>query len=373
MPMPLFFFLSMRSIRHIALLVLFLSLAWVSKADSRRLFNHSFIGLSGGLSSYATDNYSLFQNLGYNGTLTLGKWMLSPSGARLQFGYQSVAGNDGVLRGYTTATFSFMCDPIRAFSHSDKRKPVTTYIFAGAGAVHRQGDNDLLFDFGCNASLRISDAMDLFAEVGSHFFPGGFDGNTRTSFMFNASLGLSYMFKDNPLSRRPSGESLNFVEDWYLGVGIGANSMVALRNLSAVTPAPSFDILFGKHFSTIWEARMRVSGLQSALDRQYFGFMGLNADLMCNVINVVGYKHNRPWNPTLYAGAGIIDNLSDENGFLFTLNGGFYLRHWVGPRSDVYLDVRGMAVPSRFSVAGTPYMATISIGYISSLGKGTCR
>lgn len=363
----------MKILRQTALLMILVVLSIGSRADSRRLFNHTFIGLSGGLTCYSTDNMSLFGNMGYQGSLTLGKWMLAPTGARLQFTQQQVMGGDGMTHGYTTAVFDFMCDPVRAFSHSDKRKPVTFYIYAGAGAVHRSGDNDLLFDFGMNASLRISDAMDLFAEVGAHFFPQGFDGNLRTGCMANAGLGLSYMFKDNPLSRRPSGESMNFVEDWYVGIGAGVNSMISLGNLSAITPAPSVDVLFGKHFSTIWEARARVSGLQSAMSGDYFGFVGANADLMCNVINLVRYKHQRAWNPTIYAGAGIVNNLSNEDGILFTLNGGFYLRHWVGKRSDVFLDVRGMAVPGRFSTAGTPYMATVSIGYTNAIGRGTCR
>lgn len=337
----------------------------------------SFFSLSFGGNGYVNQSYGLVDNMDMQAQLAVGKWLFKTMGIRLTFTELHATNAVHVQSFYESGEFDVIVSPLDLLHPRIQERSIYFYTYFGVGVVHRHNnaeqemDNDFMGSVGIRVEQRLVGSFFLHGDLGVHIYPSDFDKNPLTSYVAMAMMGFTYKMRYRPFYLVSPGESQRMREDWYVG-GALSGGMWPHPSLSRPTFSAGVDMIVGKHLSTVWEVRGRFS-MYHNLASPSFQHYNANFDFMANVANVFVEQRNRRWNLSPYVGLGVMDNLKSKEKFLFDLSGGLYLRHWLTVKSDLYVDARLTAVPSRFSVAASPFYVTLSLGYAYNIGRNTCR
>lgn len=342
--------------------------------------NSSFFSVGFGVNSYANHSYGLLDKVDMQAQLTMGKWLFKSVGVRFAFTELHATNTMGINAFYESGEFNVIINPREIFRPRIEDRLLNLYAYFGVGVVHRHNnaylssDNDFMGTVGISLEQRLAGSFFLHGDISAHIYPPNFDANTSTSVVAMAIAGFTYKMHYNPYHFTSPGESQRLREDWYVGGALSGGVWARLSNFSISDQVYSggVDLVMGKHFSTVWDWHVRMSLYNNFADASFLHY-NANIDLMANVTNIFSEQRNRPWNLEPYIGLGIMDNLASEESFLFNLTGGLFVRRWLTVKSDIYLDARITAVPSRFCPANSPFNATLSLGYIYNIGRNTCR
>lgn len=312
--------------------------------------------------------------------LTVGKWLFKSIGIRVAFTELHATNTEGIQSFYESGEFNIIVNPLELIRPRIEERPFNLYTYLGGGVVHRHNnadlsnDNDFMGSVGIRMEQRLAGSFFLHGDLGAHIYPSDFDANHSISLVAMTMVGFTYKMRYSPFHLATPGESQRLREDWYVGCALNGGVWLHSSTFSASSQVLSggMDFVMGKHLSTIWEGRGRLSLFYNFAGTPFMHY-NANLDIMTNIANIFAEQRNRPWNLSPYIGLGIMDNLESKESFLFNLTGGLYIRRWLTVKSDLYLDARLTAVPSRFSTASSPFHATLSLGYVYNLGRNTCR
>lgn len=336
-----------------------------------------------------------------------GRWIMRPLAFRI--GADMTMAPSHFQKGTSSSTIflmgsaEFMWDVNAIFFHVYNKNyqfPIPFYPFVGLGAVYRPAvtvndtayemDVDFQIVLGLNAPFRISSYWDLFFEYKCFFYPQNFDGSFGDNFMNTFTLGVTRRWSDNPYHRRSLFESRSSGEDWFFGLGIGPNfSSFAFEHIDklgmyGITP----EIFVGRNYSEFWTVRLGLAGLtaherydevkDTAGDR--YVFTTIHTDLMMNLSHLFSFSRGSRFNFMPYLGAGLVWRYDQ---LLFDMQGdaGMMFRYYIGPRGDVYADLRYTMVHSRIgggnkggsSVRFLTGIPSITVGYIHNIGNNSTR
>ena len=342
-------------------------------------FNRAFITLRGGAVGYMASNIPAADRYDGQAALSVGRWMLSPIGIQARFTEAHSSNRYGIASFYEMFDVDLLYNPVAHFRHQSQSYPWNYALGLGVGVVHRkenfqqEADNDFFGVLSFSVERQISGSFFAEAELRSVIFPSQFDGNESLSAMIMASLGVSYYIQYNPFARSSSGESQRMREDWYIGGGLLAGAW-PLGNEGVLGALDAgAQLVLGKHLSTVWEGRLSAA-TEYVMVNNTFLCSSLLLDMMCNLNNVISEKRNRPWNVSLFAGAGIRNNsVASSEKFLWCTTGGLSVRRWLSIKSDLVFDVRGVVVPPRFSSTASPVELSFAATYVYNIGRNTCR
>lgn len=344
--------------------------AW---ARGGELLKSSFFSVGFGVNTYHNGAVGLFANADMQVTVAAGRWISYAGGFRLDFTELHAANGAGVASFYESTSFTAFVDPVRLLRPQRAVRPWNMKLLLGCGAIHRRtnaeqlGDNDFMGVMGASVEYHLYEGLYLNGEVRLRVYPSGYDGNPGIGRMLMAMAGIIYMPTYMPYFYVSRGESQRLCEDWYVGGALSGGMWV-----TGAMPTAGADVVVGKHFSTVCEMRGRLT-IGAAGGEVDFSHGIAAVDVMININSLFDDQRNRPWSISPYAGAGIIDNFSDRSRFLFGANGGLYIRRWVSPHGDLYLDLRGLVVSPRFSSLSGSLAGTVSVGYVYNIGRNTCR
>ncbi|MBE8713841.1 OmpA family protein [Sphingobacterium hungaricum] len=161
-----------------------------------------------------------------------------------------------------------------------------------------------------------------------------------------------------------------FWDNWFIGAGAGAQIYFSDHNRQMkfgdrLSPAYQFNI--GKWFTPGIGVRAGVSGLtvygvtqnkshstgeiydaSKSLEKQEFDFYHLHGDVLFNLTNIfAGYKENRFYSISPYAGLGWMQVVDDPKAKEVSANVGLYNAFRLGRAVDLTLDFRGSLVNDR--------------------------
>ena len=306
---------------------------------------------------------------------------------------------DNSLFLFTGAEFKW--DVNSTFFHiynKDFLYPIPFYPLVGLGlSMCNLGDTatvDYAFHMmlGLQVPYRINENIDAYLQYKCFFLRQGFDNSPGDNYMHTFGIGLLFSQRRDPFHRRTIFSTRDKSEDWFFGLGIGANyssfDLFTNDNLGGTTMigvAP--EIMVGRNFSNFWSVRLQLSGISAhemydtvwQQPGQSYRFSHLHADLMLNVSSLIWRQRGVKFNVMPYLGAGPVwryDNLTFDVGADF----GLFLRYYVGRKSDIYFDAKYLMVapaigggrgPSgNFYGVGLP---SVTVGYIYNFGQHTTR
>jgi hypothetical protein len=339
----------------------------------------SYFTVGFGMNTYKNDAANLFSNHDMEASLTLGKWMFNSIGFRVNLTELHTTSSLSIPSFYESVEFGAFLDPIRMLRPQRLERLWSLKLYLGVGLIHRKinseqsADNDFMGSCGINLERHIFNGFSVCGDLGMHLYPSNFDNNKTMGNVLMATIGITYKPNYTPFLYVSTSESQRLREDWYVGGALAAGSFVRLSGGLGYTPIAGADFIVGKHYTTIWEMRGRLSAGTSLSSSDKFTYANVGVDVMANLTNVFSEQRNRLWNISPYVGTGIIDNISDAEKFMFCVNGGLYIRHWLTTKSDIYMDMRALVVPPRLTPASSPIKATIGLGYIYNIGRNTCR
>ena len=340
--------------------------------------NNAFVGVGFGANTYRNDVERYFGNVNLNASIDVGKWVLDAIGLQVHLAEIKGTNSKGITSFYECADFNIMVDPLKLRDPFRFENRWAFFLYAGMGLTHRKensqqdADNDFFATVGVDVERHLYNGFFLFADLKMQVFPNRFDFNSDVSSMLLTHVGVRYKINYNPYRFHSSGESQRLREDWYVLGGLNGGAFARLSSPVVSSPSAGVTLDFGKHFSTAVEGRLRVDGGMALTASPRFGFSNASIDLMFNVMNVFKEQRNRPWNLSPYVGAGIADNFS-QSSFLFSVEGGLYLRRWMNIHSDLVFDLRATVMPPRFSTLNAPGHLTFMVGWVRNLGRNTCR
>ena len=333
--------------------------------------------------------------------LTGGCWMGTSLAAQLAF--------DGVMAPSTAGNNTFFLfvgpefkwDVNATFFHVYNKNflyPVPFYPLLGLGLSACNLGDSALADYafhimlGLQVPYRINENIDAFFQYKCFFLRQGFDNSPGDNFMHTFGVGLLFSQRHDPFHRRTIYSTRAKTEDWFFGIGIGANysafdlfSNPNLGGTAMVGVAP--ELMVGRNFSNFWSVRVQLGGLsaheiydtvQQAAGKSY-RFSHIHADLMLNLSSFFCRQRGVKFNVMPYLGAGPVwryDNLTFDVG----ADMGLFLRYYIDHKSDIYFDAKYLMVapaigggrgPSgNFYGVGLP---SVTVGYIYNFGQHTTR
>ena len=334
-------------------------------------------------------------------SLTGGCWVGTSLAAQLAVDgalAPNTAGDNSLFL-FTGAEFKW--DVNSTFFHiynKDFLYPIPFYPLVGLGlSMCNLGDTatvDYAFHMmlGLQVPYRINENIDAYLQYKCFFLRQGFDNSPGDNYMHTFGVGLLFSQRRDPFHRRTIFSTRDKSEDWFFGLGIGANysafDLFTNDNLGGTTMigvAP--EIMVGRNFSNFWSVRLQFSGISAhemydtvwQQPGQSYRFSHLHADLMLNVSSLIWRQRGVKFNVMPYWGAGPVwryDNLTFDVGADF----GLFLRYYVGRKSDIYFDAKYLMVapaigggrgPSgNFYGVGLP---SVTVGYIYNFGQHTTR
>lgn len=345
-------------------------------------------------------------------TLNLGCWITRPLAFRFGFDMMMTpshwqnGGSDNSM--YFMGSAEFIWDVNATFFHvynGTILKPFPVYPMLGVGMVIRpsvtaagvthKSDDDFQAMLGLHFPVRIAPLWDAFLEYKWFFLSQYFDGSANNNYMHSITLGVTHRWSDNPFTRKTEFSSRSTAEDWWVGLGIGANfSSFSFRNLGewgmyGVTP----EIQFGRNYSNVWTIRFELGGLTAhepydtveSRPGEKYSYSNFHTDVMVNLTHLVRFTRGVRLNVLPYLGAGLIWRY-DELTFNMTADIGIMFRYYLGHHSDIYLDAKYMMVPP--TIAGIRPEAgedlpkaygdwgglpSITVGYIYNFGSNSTR
>lgn len=333
--------------------------------------------------------------------LTGGCWVGTSLAAQLSV--------DGVLAPNTAGTNSFFLfvepefkwDINATFFHVYNKNflyPIPFYPLLGLGFSTCNLGDTATVDYayhvmlGLQVPYRINENLDAIFQYKCYFLRQGFDNSPGDNYMHTFGLGLLYSQRRDPFHRRTTRSTRSKEEDWFFGVGIGANystfdlfSNPNLGGASMIGVAP--ELMVGRNFSNFWSVRLQLSGLSAheMYDTVWqeagksYRFSHLHADLMLNLSSLIWRQRGVRFNIMPYLGAGPVwryDNLTFDVG----ADMGLFLRYYIGAKSDVYLDAKYLMVAPAIGGGRGPSgdfygvgLPSLTVGYIYNFGQHTIR
>ncbi len=185
-------------------------------------------------------------------------------------------------------------------------------------------------------------------------------------------------------------ETNRFGDNWFIGVGGGAN--VFWNDGYKIAFSPSVDAYAGKWFTPAIGMRIGYQGIQSKVwsptanvlgnvrDRdegrfgQKFGYMYIHGDFLWNMSDALGgYKETRFWNLVPYLHAGMyrsygIDGVDFHDNEL-AVGGGLLHNLRIAERLDLFIDMRAVVVNGRAIMSdGVSVLGSVTAGLAVDLG-----
>lgn len=385
-----------------------------AQSQPYKFLENTYFSVGGGVNFYGNDNISMFSNMGFQGEATVGKWVSNCIGFRIG-GTMIMSANmyskptDGLIpeqladslfmasrpkdlygTTYLTGDFAISIDPFhmnkKVFDPSRPRG----YFMVGLGFVYRAtqinggSDFDFLYWGGYHQDfLRFGSGKPFsgmfFIEPRYMGFTNKFDDNESASGILFATLGMKFNF--NPvlkpwmfMPKHAEQTSKFWHEDWYVGAGIGYNSLHyngyenTERRLRLFRPVGQLTL--GKYVSPYTSVRLQteVGGLGIEDNSQKLDLRNTtitynytHADVALNLSNTGRRFMNKAvkssvrstfcsshmgasnfWgssNVEIFAGCGIETRLSDLK-LLMAADAGLRCRFVCSKNSDVYLEYR---------------------------------
>ena len=332
--------------------------------------------------------------------VTGGFWVSDP--LALQLSVEGFMGSrpNGNSAAYLFANTDFKWDVNSTFFHLYNKNylsPIPVYPIFGIGMgtcldFDSAADSDYTFvvSVGFQAPYRISSKTDVVLQYRFYAIPIGFDDGGKAIHTFG--VGFNFRQSDEPFHRRTERSSRAKGEDWFFGLGIGANysSFDLFTNpyhggLSMVGVAP--ELMFGRNFSNFWTVRVQMAGLTAheiydtlhATAGQSYRFSYAHVDLMFNVSSLIWRQRGASFNIMPYFGAGPVWRY-DKLSFSTAADAGLFLRQYITRRSDLYVDMRYLMIPpyiggsrgpsNKFYGVGLP---SVTVGYVYNFGHNTTR
>lgn len=345
-------------------------------------------------------------------TLNLGCWITRPLAFRFGFDMMMTpshwqnGGTDNSM--YFMGSAEFIWDVNATFFNvynGTFLKPFPVYPMLGVGMVIRpsvdvagvthNSDDDFQAMLGLHFPVRIAPLWDAFLEYKWFFLSQYFDGSAGDNHMHSITVGVTHRWADSPFSRKTEFASRSTAEDWWVGVGIGANfSSFSFRNLDewgmyGVTP----EIQFGRNYSNVWTIRFELEGISAHepydtvnnCAGEKYSYSNFHTDVMVNLTHAFSFTRGVRLNILPYLGAGLIWRYDDLT-FNMTADIGIMFRYYLGHHSDIYLDAKYMMVPP--TIAGIQPqpgeelsktygdwggLPSITVGYIYNFGANSTR
>ena len=316
---------------------------------------------------------------------------------------------DGVLAPNTAGTNSFFLflepefkwDVNATFFHVYNKNflyPIPFYPLVGLGVSMCNIGDDVTGDYafhmmlGLQAPYRINENLDVFLQYKCFFLRQGFDNSPGDNYMHTFGVGLLYSQRRDPFHRRTIHATRDKSEDWFLGIGIGANysafDLFTNDNLGGTSMfgvAP--EIMVGRNFSNFWSVRLQLGGLSA--HEQYdtvwqeagpsYRFSHVHADLMLNLSSLIWRQRGVKFNIMPYLGAGPVWRY-DHPTFDVAADFGLFFRYYLGTKSDIYLDAKYLMVSPSIGGGRGPSgnfygigLPSLTMGYIYNFGYHTTR
>lgn len=376
--------------KRLVIIALLLIVPLVAVAQFEDFFRNSFLSAGGGASLYYHDGDA---TPAASAELTYGKWLLTTVGLRGQIDYQYVLSDYNVPFLYGHGDIFF--DPLTAFRGRNPSDNWRSWFFVGIGLVHKSGDNDFIGSAGLGTDCRIAKDWRLYAELRAMIHPSAFDHNQKSSGLYSLSLGVERDIMFNPTRARARHETQSFLNDWFIQVALGANSMQynGVENVDRLRYAmPIIEAGLGKRINTTWAVRFQASGLYAkyqSMDRQSYGdplyedvlfsYVHFHGDLALDCIGLFTRRLSS-FQLLPYAGMGAIFRSDNVSNYLFCINGGTLLSYrlpWGS--SELFLDARYLMMQPRFIVTDAHQgsfsvgMFSLSLGYSYHLTKSSIR
>ena len=359
--------------KPLRILLLLISLSVATQAQRGEFFRNSQLSLA------AAPNYYL-NNVGVGADLSFSKWLHTAAGLRVEFSFALAGSNGGGLEPYYCPHVDIFFDPLTALRGRNTSDVWRLYFDVGFGLVRCTGDNDFFLHGGLGADRRIGRDWRLFAELSAMVFPSDFAGQTSPSLLPRLALGVTYDIANNPTRSRSRFETRDFGYDWFFQLAVGACSFRYSGigswsdRLNQLTPI--FDFGLGKRITTLWGARLCVSGLYAKSSEEVFTYYDIRGDLMFHLIDWILPNRETPVLDFVpYAGGSVLSRLDDRRNFMITAAMGALISLNVYDRNELYLDFRYLQTPSRFAHISTPQtllsvgMTTLSLGYCYHFGR----
>ena len=209
-------------------------------------------------------------------------------------------------------------------------------------------------------------------------------------FSLNASAQENGNRDENGKIVRGPYETNKFWDNWFIGVGAGANGAVG-SNVDFGFGGLAVELNAGKWFTPTVGARIGYKGIKNALNLQdgvnsvygdSFGQHFVHADFLWNLSNSFsGYKETRFWDVIPYAQVGVLDYYNDENAnnLAYGAGAGLINDFRLGKHIDLYVDLSFLVgESSAFGYSGNlstsrlnkfTVLPTITAGLIFNLGR----
>lgn len=386
------------------LITLTLALAHCAGAQKENSFKeNTFLSFNGGFTLYKNESG---MTTGFNASAGIGHWIVRPLALRLSYNgvlapsYAfSNAGNDGLTL-FHSVSGEIMWDPLATFERMNllgehfNIYPMVGFgfLFRGKGSNGEDPDRDLHVMLGLQVAWHQSryHNLDVVFELKNFFLPTGFDQSAGYNGFLNTNLGISYYLDRSANRHRTPFESRRVSEDWFVGLGAGANFssfefeyMDPKYNMWGIASG----IMLGRNLSKVWTMRLGLDGIsaherfdttQKAPGKRYV-FSNIHFDVMYNVTHALGFRHGSRFSLLPYVGGGLIwrhDNVI----FDVAANLGLVGRYYLSRRSDLFFDLRYLAIsPSTgggMGASGYYYgvgIPSFTVGYIYNLGTSTTR
>lgn len=330
-----------------------------------------------------------------------GFWISEP--LALQFALDGVMGpsysGDNSL--FLFASTEFKWDVNKTFFHVYNRNflsPIPFYPMIGLGLLWRNEMDGNAVEramqgmLGLQVPFRLSNHVSAKFEYKCFLLPQNFDLSYGDNFMHTFSLGLLFMQNDDPFHRRTEHETRSVGDDWFVGLGIGANysaydllTAPQYGGLAMVGVAP--EVMLGRNLSSFWTLRVELCGLtaheQFDTTQQEptanYSYSFLHADVMVNISSLCNHKRGVQFNFMPYLGAGPVWRYDDVT-LDYAANLGLFLRYYLNRKSDLYLDMKYVMVRPSFAGGTGPSGAfygvglpSLTAGYIYNFGQNTTR
>ncbi len=206
-------------------------------------------------------------------------------------------------------------------------------------------------------------------------------------FSFSASAQENNNRDENGKVVRGAYETNRFGDNWFIGVGAGANSFVNSHSDFGFGGL-AVDGFVGKWFTPSVGARVGYKGLQNNLNledgytsgagfdaKDNFNQHYFHADAMWNFSNAVsGYKETRFWDLVPYVSAGLVYSVKDDfKDYTWGLGAGLLNDFRLGGHVDLYLDLSGVIVPDAgYAVpddGNKAILPSVTAGIVFNLGR----
>ena len=207
-------------------------------------------------------------------------------------------------------------------------------------------------------------------------------------FSFTASAQENGNRDENGNIVRGSYETNGFWDNWFIGLGAGANTVAGENVNFKPFGGLAVDVNLGKWFTPTVGARIGYKGLKNSFElkdnnalktgyKDEYNQHMFHADFLWNLSNSFsGYKETRFWDIIPYAqfvGLANFKNIDDKNNFEYAAGAGILNDFRLGNHVDLYLDLAAdLARRESLGIPGEKrytFLPSLTAGLIFNLGR----